>query len=240
MSVRAELGPPRAQVFGHLGAVLAGIAVACVALTCAPALGASAEEDGQVFTSYGDWAAAAGAHTTIDFEDQPDGTIITDQYQGLTPLGVLFQAVDGDAEIEDAIGITQEVGGTAVSGSKVLDAESPDTAAIEATFVETGTTTPTSVPAAGGWLLDISSFGGGMADFYDINDTQIGHVEFAPDAEQNIFLGAVNPAGISRVSFDGIESSEFVMIDDVAFVPDPATLTLLGLGGCALLRRRRR
>lgn len=64
---------------------------------------------------------------------------------------------------------------------------------------------------------------------------------------QKIGTGTVNGAGelvitLSSVADTGTDAGDWVIVDAVAiqFVPEPSSTALLGLGGLALLRRRRR
>ncbi len=171
----------------------------------------------QLFDDLGDWAAAAGAHLTIDFEDFADGTIITDQYNTLSPGVVFSSGGPGFVEIEDSAGIAMEVGGFPVSGEKVLDVEASNTDSIVARFFVSGTSTPTTVPAVGAWMIDLSTFAGGTAEFFDINGILLDTLTVTPGAMDNQFFGAVIPAGIHEVRFDGVANGEFVLIDDFVF-----------------------
>ena len=73
---------------GGSSAIRAMLLPAC--LTVAAAHGGVAE-----FEDKGEWIAAVGPFTTIDFTGFPDGTFITDQY---ADLGVIF--TDGDDTIQ--------------------------------------------------------------------------------------------------------------------------------------------
>ncbi len=196
------------------------------------------------FNSYANWAAAAGAHTTIDFEDYAAGTVITNQYANRTPAGVVFSSTSV-LDIADATDVSGQTGGVPVSGTRVLDDASSDVAPLTARFVQTNTNTNTSVRAAGGWMIDIGTFAGGTVQFYDLNNVLIDSLTVVPTTESNIFIGAVNSAGIARMTFDGVDSGEYVLIDDVVFgnVPEPTTsllAVLCVLGGSLVGRRGRR
>jgi hypothetical protein len=192
------------------------------------------------FNDFGSWQSAAGPFLTVNFEDLPDGTVVTDQYKSMAPIGILFQAGDTDfLEIENAAGVTTEVGGVPVSGTQVLDTEPSDVAPIIVRFVVSGTSTPTSVPAAGLWFIDLATFGGAKADFYNSGGVLIDTVTFTPAVESNAFFGAVNNLGIARMEIDGVNSGEFTLIDDVVVVPEPM-LTAAVMGGIFAAGRRRR
>lgn len=51
-------------------------------------------------------------------------------------------------------------------------------------------------------------------------------------------VGKLVGIGLQNVS-DGAERSSWMGIDNVRFIPEPATIVLLGLGGLSLLRRKR-
>ena len=61
-----------------------------------------------------------------------------------------------------------------------------------------------------------------------------------PGSEQAfgiLLLGALDPVG--GVNFNNTEGTEAFIADQTTIVPEPSSLALLGLGGLAMLRRRR-
>jgi hypothetical protein len=201
----------------------------------------AAPVSGATYSDYSLWAGAAGVHTTINFEDYPDATVIAGQYGALSPVGVLFStSTSSFLEIENRAGISAEVGGVPVSGNQVLDVDGDNTAPLTARLVVPGTSTPVGVRAAGAWMIDLATFGGGVVSFYDVNGALVDSLTFSPAMESNQFFGAVSNVGIAKIVFDGVASGEYVMIDDFVLTPEPVSALLLGLGALGLLRRRSR
>ena len=219
-----------------------------LAAPAALALAAPAAVAQTQFTDLLDWQAAANPVFTYEFEDFAPGTVITDQYATTNvvgPVGVIFSSTDG-LDIADAADIQQQTQGSPVSGTQALDVIGGSTDALLAQFVIPGTTTPASVPAAGGWMIDLNTFGDGVVQFFDVDGNLIDTVvAAAPGTDENQFFGLVTAPGtpgISTVIFDGEQSGEFVIVDDFAYglVPEPTTAGLAAAAAGLLLQRRRR
>ena len=98
------------------------------------------------------------------------------------------------------------------------------------------------VLANSGW-----NYGGASIAFYDSDDNST-KFDFAdgvrlPDHSTNDnFVGLWSDTPISRVRISADQTTFIGRFDNVAlvFVPEPGTIILLGLGGMAILRPRRR
>lgn len=87
--------------------------------------------------------------------------------------------------------------------------------------------------------------GGIWMTFNDGSEVEIEYTPFGGAAGSGLFFGYQAPAGkfITRIEAtrDNHGGNSFLALDDLAFVvtPEPASLSLLALGGMAILRRRR-
>lgn len=84
----------------------------------------------------------------------------------------------------------------------------------------------------------------GKITFYDANNTVIGSPTtlLAPQGTWQ-WNGFSSTVGIKKIRIDGIQGNNgAIMADDlqVQAVPEPATMSALGLGAAAMLRRRKK
>jgi len=110
--------------------------------------------------------------------------------------------------------------------------------------------TPTDYPLQGfGIVLGNSgwNFGGATISFYGLKDESATFdytdgVRFPDHSTDDNFIGFWSDTPITRVRISADQTTFMGRFDDVAlvFVPEPNTIILLGIGGIALLRHRRR
>ena len=106
-----------------------------------------------------------------------------------------------------------------------------------------------SYQAVGFWLIDSEHMLAGLEtiEFYDADENLLLDPVTMPitgydtgDVDGNFFIGLVSDVLIARVlinEWHGADAED-IGLDDV-WVPEPATLSLLALGGLAAMRRRR-
>lgn len=192
---------------------------------------------------------------TIDFDDAPVGAL-SDFYQG---LGVRFSTVTYDSVTGTITPVAPHAGvaedpSLAVSDPNVLyavtseDDLTPGQAAVLLSFVLPGTETPgvtdlvaISLDALGASdprddLVELFALGEGneilaVDRAFDTEVTELRIQRSVPDIARAVILFAPAPGSTDYEGYDNLEFGEPV--------PDPATLSLLAIGGMAVLRRRR-
>ena len=200
--------------------VVASLLLAPAVALCSPILSATATQTGG---------------TLIDFEGQTDGANADNLYVG---LGVTFSATVGNTRIWDPL-----LGGNQVasSGTGVLGPTGPNTDPISIhfnsgqSFVEFFFADPN---VFGGTSYTLTAFDGS-------NNVLESLLIPSSSLPGNFYTGfARTSADILRVAIDPSNGGENFSVDDLRFgntaaVPEPATLTLVGLGWGVLAARRR-
>jgi hypothetical protein len=160
------------------------------------------------------WYAAVGEVTTIDFTDQPAGSIITDQYAS---LGVHFTDGNDIAFAGPSIFPNDAMG---------LRGHIVQPSGIHVTFNTPKRWLAVEFPG----LVDIQLFRNGEM-FHESVNLGVGGI--------GNFAGLVSTIGFDEAYLS--DSDGFVFIDDLHFgVPGPGALPLLALAGAIGMKRRRR
>lgn len=187
--------------------------------------------------------AASSGLTVIDFDDTPFGTQIV-----------------GDEWLAEGIEFFPPEGGLTVGFSNAsVPHSNPHLLGSGASEVEGGEDIVFELSgpqnAVGFWLIDSEQTAPGFEEtieFFNSADELIVSIPmpstgyYTETDETNFFIGLISSDPIARVEvheaiFDGGTpgSPETIGVDDVQYgVPEPTTLSLLALGGLAMLRRR--
>jgi len=195
-----------------------------------------------VYTDEASFLTATGSpQYLIDFETFGDGsTVVGDPIVDGTEwsdLGVQFSP----APPSDVLQLTDS-GNTVTSGTHALFSPSPfDHSNYVITF-------STPVESVGFWLID-SELTDPVEELvlYDASDNPLlsmtppflGYITTGP--ESNYFLGYTSDTPISKIALiEHANDDDGVGFDDFRYtVPEPTSIGLMGLGGLALLRRRK-
>ncbi len=166
------------------------------------------------YTDYSSWSAAAGAHTTLKFDDLASGTPVTNQYSGLGANFSGAESLQTGSFVNDGYGIFAPQGDPVV-----MNLATPSTAIA------------THYPGAVMFKLYMDStlvgtsdnFGGSGTGFFGgiVSDAAFNKVEF--------FDWYFNPGYYDDIHYNAGESA----------VPGPAAAIPFVLGMLALKRRRR-
>jgi len=96
------------------------------------------------------------------------------------------------------------------------------------------------VKAFGLNIIDWGDWGSGTLTFSNHNDALFTIAVSPLPNENELFFGAISTEKFNHVTLSHNISGEAYMIDEVYYgIPEPCTVLLLGLGGLALVRKRR-
>jgi hypothetical protein len=188
------------------------------------------------------WQTAVGSFVEEDLDSFVNGAIVTSVVMGGVTVGFSLPSVGGSG-VEIFAGAFAGGGGVygTVSGNALLNRNAsggPDSQ-IQFTF-------SSPVRGFGLWVFD-NTFGSADSFTMTANSVTSGVLDASPGSTAHTvegFLGVYDPAGISSVTVTNTTGAIFFELDhlQVATVPEPASLALLGGGLIAMgaCRRRRK
>jgi hypothetical protein len=174
------------------------------------------------------WQSAVSSPTLIDFDGLADGTVLSNQYAGLS-----FSAFHSGNPLAAAYG-------GSYSGVNVLSLGTPPL-----TGGGGGVAIDFAAPQGGVafWYLD-SQFAGNLVTVYGAASTVLGIYEMAyPHPGEWLFVGFGSSTNdITRIDVS-IDAADAVSLDNLlvaSVVPEPSSAAMLLLGGLFVLRGARR
>lgn len=203
--------------------------------------------------------SAASAATVVTFDTLQHDTILTDD---LLSLGLVFEPISwfGTASTSSnplAVPTVKQTGHAdlgipaSLGFGNVLSPTPPDTQFLSqgefrVRFVQPGNSSVVRpVVSVGADFIDVEWFDTRM-EAYDINDLLIDAVDVPSGSDLSVYYAEVSGSGIASVVFrlgsldQTSGATDGVVLDNLSFViPEPGTLSLLALGGLALIRRRK-
>ncbi len=223
------------------------IQLACVAVVVG-ALGSAVMADGIGFTLDGSSSAYATAYA--DLIEYPWNSQTSSSIDGTTPATVVALAMYGDFDefgnwfdyyvmTEVQANITASNNTIQSSGSLSMDANSPGTSTGSIDNYFSGTITIGTSDAfpngTEGLMLEISM----NAGIDDLVEMEINSSYVSSSTEIAVFAGEVLNIEFRHTGYLTEEHSSSASAY-FSVTPEPATMTLLAIGGLALLRQRRR
>ena len=180
-----------------------------------------------VFNDQTSFLNAVGSVVTEDFEDEPAGH---PDYGALSAMTFDdFSATSTPAALKVLDAEWYGNHNTTPGGRKYLSADTD----VGSRSSEVTITFDYVLSALGFYLIDIE-------DFMEI--TIGGNLYTVPGngTGGESYFGIISDSPFSVVHLDMGVTDSHTSMDDFAYVPEPTTICLLGLGGLSLLRRRRR